>query len=167
MFDPGLGRFLSMDPRSSDGADLLFEHPFVYVKNNPVNRSDPSGLGSNSAEVCEKYKGCCRMGDLKACALDIICMSSMTGPDTWKDCVRPCLAETYRCFETGAETAKNHAYCWSKCALGALPSIPFPSPIGPPELPSIPLPSWPRIPRPTLPRLPRLTSCIPDVRLRF
>jgi hypothetical protein len=44
MFNPGTGRFLSIDPRSPDGVDLLYEHPFVYARNNPVNLTDPSGL---------------------------------------------------------------------------------------------------------------------------
>ncbi len=37
MYDPAIGRFLSMDPPSANGVDVLFEHPFVYARNNPVN----------------------------------------------------------------------------------------------------------------------------------
>jgi hypothetical protein len=43
MYDPTQGRFLSMDPLPRNGIDILYEHPFVYARNNPTNRVDPSG----------------------------------------------------------------------------------------------------------------------------
>ncbi len=43
MYDPTVGRFLSMDPRSDNGVEVLYEHPFVYAQNNPVNLVDPDG----------------------------------------------------------------------------------------------------------------------------
>lgn len=40
-YDPGLGRFISEDPLGFDAGDSNF---YVYVRNNPVNATDPSGL---------------------------------------------------------------------------------------------------------------------------
>ncbi|HLW64212.1 MAG TPA: RHS repeat-associated core domain-containing protein [Gemmataceae bacterium] len=54
MFNPVTGRFLSVDPRSPDGVDLLYEHPFVYARNNPVNWVDPTGEQARKLEDCEK-----------------------------------------------------------------------------------------------------------------
>jgi hypothetical protein len=45
MFSPLQGRFLSMDPRSPDGVDILYDNPFAYARNNPANLTDPSGRG--------------------------------------------------------------------------------------------------------------------------
>src|ERR1700677_2322979 len=67
MYQPTLGRFLSRDPLSATGVDVLtdtgfysdrlaamsadpwfyggnWEHPYVYARNNPGNWEDPSGL---------------------------------------------------------------------------------------------------------------------------
>ena len=40
-YDPALGRFLSADPIGFAGQDTNF---YRYVENNPLNRTDPSGL---------------------------------------------------------------------------------------------------------------------------
>lgn len=42
-YDPGLGRFLSVDP-VLDVADPVQWNPYVYADNSPVTKSDPSGL---------------------------------------------------------------------------------------------------------------------------
>ena len=43
-YDPEVGRFISSDGYVSTGQGVLGYNPFVYCGNNPVNRSDPSGL---------------------------------------------------------------------------------------------------------------------------
>lgn len=44
MYAPVQGRFLSRDPLLDTGIVVLYDHPFAYASNNPVNRVDPSGL---------------------------------------------------------------------------------------------------------------------------
>jgi len=66
MYQQELGRFMSRDPLSEDGVEILYpvpdmrgyqpqdnrEHPYAYVRNNPTNAVDPSGLVDwNSAEI--------------------------------------------------------------------------------------------------------------------
>ena len=69
MYQPTLGRFLSRDPLSANGVDVLTdtgfyaerlaamranpwyyggncEHPYVYARNNPLQYADPKGLGT-------------------------------------------------------------------------------------------------------------------------
>ena len=43
-YDPTLGRFLSHDPLGRLAALGLDTQPYVYANNNPVNKTDPSGL---------------------------------------------------------------------------------------------------------------------------
>ncbi len=43
-YDPTLGRFISHDPLGRLAAMGLDTQPYVYVSNNPVNWTDPSGL---------------------------------------------------------------------------------------------------------------------------
>jgi len=52
-YDPGLGRWLSRDPLWK--AEIL-QGPnlYAYVKNNPVNRVDPSGLWDPAGECCKQ-----------------------------------------------------------------------------------------------------------------
>lgn len=75
MYNPVLGRFLSRDPLSSTGVDLLTDsgfyserledmrenpwefvthstNPYNYCENNPTNRIDPSGLQSRDPKCC-------------------------------------------------------------------------------------------------------------------
>ncbi len=62
MYQPKLGQFMSRDPMPENGVTVLSpvpdmrkhnqqqikrrEHAYVYSRNNPINRSDPSGLQS-------------------------------------------------------------------------------------------------------------------------
>ncbi|MCP4524587.1 MAG: RHS repeat-associated core domain-containing protein, partial [Aestuariibacter sp.] len=43
-YDPAIGRFLSEDPFSGFAALPQTQHAYVYVGNNPINLTDPSGL---------------------------------------------------------------------------------------------------------------------------
>ena len=42
-YDPGTGRFLTRDPFPGLAMLPSTQHPYVYVGNNPVNLTDPSG----------------------------------------------------------------------------------------------------------------------------
>lgn len=52
MYHPVQGRFLSRDPLSTRGIVILYEHPYKYTRNNPANRTDPSGLLCQIAVHC-------------------------------------------------------------------------------------------------------------------
>ena len=79
MYQPTLGRFLSRDPLSENGVDVLtdtgfysdrlaamsanpwtyggnWEHPYVYARNNPIRYVDPSGLKCQIAVHCWSVK---------------------------------------------------------------------------------------------------------------
>lgn len=44
IFDPVIGRFLSPDPVFQDNSDLQSFNRYAYVRNNPLNLTDPSGF---------------------------------------------------------------------------------------------------------------------------
>jgi RHS repeat-associated protein len=44
VYDPKLGRFLSVDPVIGDMSDSQSVHPYAYAGNRPLNTVDPSGL---------------------------------------------------------------------------------------------------------------------------
>lgn len=92
-YDPGLGRFVSVDPVfSADDPSQL--NPYSYAGNNPVERSDASGLsaggswtyvGSRSASwtsngyryyYTERYYMFCKYGGS-------VCLASIGGRATW------------------------------------------------------------------------------------
>ena len=45
MYDPTVGRFITLDPIGFDGADA---NKYRYVGNSPTNATDPSGLAGLS-----------------------------------------------------------------------------------------------------------------------
>jgi RHS repeat-associated protein len=54
LYDPALGRFLSVDPLIAHPGSTQSINPYSYVENNPLNKTDPTGeagvdLGCNSA----------------------------------------------------------------------------------------------------------------------
>ncbi len=44
-YDPHVGRFINMDSRSDNRAGVLSNNLFLYVANNPIIQTDPSGHG--------------------------------------------------------------------------------------------------------------------------
>lgn len=62
MYVPTLARFISRDPIEPDGIDILYPppilDPYKYVRNNPGNAVDPSGLSpSLSTLIAPHPKG--------------------------------------------------------------------------------------------------------------
>jgi RHS repeat-associated protein len=52
VYDPGLGRFLSVDPIVGDLADSQSVNPYAYVGNRPLRDVDPSGYDAVCGGVC-------------------------------------------------------------------------------------------------------------------
>ncbi len=50
-YDPAIGRFLTRDPLPGSALAPQSLNPYPYVGNNPVNRVDPSGMLSETADV--------------------------------------------------------------------------------------------------------------------
>jgi RHS repeat-associated protein len=53
-YDPEVGRFISEDAASAVACDPTSLNRFTYSRNNPVNRSDPSGMADVGAGVMPK-----------------------------------------------------------------------------------------------------------------
>ena len=54
-YNPELGTFLSMDPYEGDFNDPMSLNRYAYVRGNPVNLTDPSGLCAAEDEDCQTY----------------------------------------------------------------------------------------------------------------
>lgn len=59
-YDPVIGRFLTADPYQGTPQEPLSLHKYVYVQNNPVNMTDPTGLygaeeGTAAHQVIGRY----------------------------------------------------------------------------------------------------------------
>jgi len=48
LYDPALGRFLSVDPKIGHPESTQGINPYSYVENNPLNRTDPTGEASTT-----------------------------------------------------------------------------------------------------------------------
>jgi hypothetical protein len=141
MYDPTTGRFLSLDPTSANGVDILFEHPFIYARNNPVNRIDPSGRQAGEKDApardCTALELKC-IDTAKKLAVDILkrnrdtCFSLISrlcgrkcSTEELTDCILAALERTtYKCEEPeychGDSLGRTEGLCaWFK-SLAAL-----------------------------------------------
>jgi hypothetical protein len=144
MYDPTIGRFLSIDPASPNGVDILYEHPFVYARNNPVNLIDPSGRQPQNAgppfffegkdQKCTPREENCIKDALQLainllkmktnCFADLLkkCGSSCKSPEL-TECILGALQQTrYTCADPGVGNChattghpKNDAHSDTRC----------------------------------------------------
>ena len=121
------GRFTQKDPIGFRGGDVNL---YGYVGQNPVNFTDPTGLGG--IEECEYYEGRCEQtcgGDDYACKVYKCCKDFGEGAKT--NCVRACLIEFDKrhCQSLAGEARKQcaktaHLDCYVKC--NAVPILIYP-----------------------------------------
>ncbi|MGH2510238.1 MAG: RHS repeat-associated core domain-containing protein, partial [Ktedonobacteraceae bacterium] len=53
LYDPALGRFLSVDPMIAHPGSTQSINPYSYVENNPLNKTDPTGeMSAQEAGAC-------------------------------------------------------------------------------------------------------------------
>ncbi|MGH9772532.1 MAG: RHS repeat-associated core domain-containing protein, partial [Candidatus Acidiferrales bacterium] len=57
LYDPSLGRFLSVDPLIGHPESTQGINPYSYVENNPLNRVDPTGEADASGMTCKPGSG--------------------------------------------------------------------------------------------------------------
>jgi RHS repeat-associated protein len=50
LYDPALGRFLSVDPLIAHPGSTQSINPYSYVENNPLNKTDPTGMADQCAD---------------------------------------------------------------------------------------------------------------------
>jgi len=106
-YNPSVGRFITLDP-IRDGMNW-----YVYVGNNPVARTDPTGF-----HMSEKCKKLCDIGykaDLRECdAAHKRCTWRCwrTGFGAFLGCLRYCNARWGRC---GIHALRNYYDCYAWC----------------------------------------------------
>ncbi|MBI2678494.1 MAG: RHS repeat protein [Candidatus Koribacter versatilis] len=126
-YDPSLGRFLAEDPVWGNSDHTLYS----YVRNNPINYFDPSGMVPEAPCDCNGTRGgiraaakCCRnappvSSDAGAPPYDP-CFSYMYvnanfmyrngGDSGWGQVVRGCLQCSYK---YGTDSTAAHAFCYA------------------------------------------------------
>lgn len=57
-YAPYLNQFISPDPIIPDYLDPQSLNKYAYSRNNPINRTDPSGLKSSNTSLCDNSPGC-------------------------------------------------------------------------------------------------------------
>jgi RHS repeat-associated protein len=150
-YDPKVGRFVSFDPilrgfSHTEGATCSQSinslplqqpqklNPFVYVENNAINFTDPTGLGG--VPECEYYNNRCKETggcDEYACKAYQCCKD--WGEGAKRNCVRGCLIEfgKLHCGNLKGEARRQcsdlaHWECYGKClawpALLIYPGVP-------------------------------------------
>jgi RHS repeat-associated protein len=122
-YDSQVGRWTTKDPINFQGGDANI---YVYVRNDPINRSDPRGL--YGTDNCSYYdQRCQETGSPYYCgAAKGVCERAPKGrpgenPDSpqgvltdWSQCVRECLQDC----DKGAQIARNNR----RMACGVPPS---------------------------------------------
>jgi len=128
-YDPSAGRFLSEDPFWGNGDHT----PYSYVRNNPINYIDPSGMVPENSCECKGSSGgirvaakCCTNAppvspDEAVAPPYDPCFSYMFvnanfmfrhgGGSGWGNAVRGCLLCAYK---YGSNSSAAHAFCYAE-----------------------------------------------------
>ena len=131
--DLGPGQMIDLDPPSPDGMDVLYSHEYVakrmrsrsleergnlygYVRNNPVNYVDPSGLIAFDDTSCwiaaptVSIAGCAVHEGTRFYTFDAACVCRCAGTSPWDNFVRGCL----HCAEVaGVPSNEAHDRCYA------------------------------------------------------
>ena len=99
MYEPKLGRFLSRDPLPQNGVELLYPFPdltrYAYVRNNPVNLTDQSGLQELHSAASSLFR--CDNATIRVRSIEFEAMCKCCDH---KGRIR---MDGYRCFRVGPD----------------------------------------------------------------
>jgi RHS repeat-associated protein len=139
IYNPVIGRFLSLDPLWPNGEYMLHQHLFGYAKNNSVNLVDPSGrqaLKAGPPFFFEEPKQKCTPAEEQCikqafelaenllkkrndCFTQVLrkCLSTCTSKEL-TDCILRALQNTkYTCADKGVGKCHNSAHTDTQCGI--------------------------------------------------
>ena len=98
--------------RAAGGPD--YGNLYAYVSNNPINGTDPSGLG-RPGECVQYIYDCLKGANAYSCVAIVPCVTD--GTNERSNCMRNCLLNDYRggCTGFGCQVG-SHLKCLARCA---------------------------------------------------